>query len=83
MSNAIYYSAIHKAAGLTVPSHSMILPGTIPETPVSREWSQWLEMVQPLANSFVNSAVSLHQPSYRRVMFLVVSVCHSIWRGRG
>ena len=25
--------------------------------------------------------VSLHYPSYRRVMFLVVSVCHSIWRG--
>ena len=30
-------SAIHKAAGLTVPSSSMILPGTIPVTPISRE----------------------------------------------
>ena len=39
-------SAIHKAAGLTVPGCSMILPGTIPETPISCEWSQWLE--QPL-----------------------------------
>ena len=36
-------SVIHKAAGLTVPSRSMILPGTIPETPISREWSRWLE----------------------------------------
>ena len=36
-------SPIHKAAGLTVPGHSMILPGTIPETPISREWSQRLE----------------------------------------
>ena len=34
------YSAIHKAAGLTVPGRSMILPGTIPETPISREWSR-------------------------------------------
>ena len=34
---------IHKAAGLTVPGHSMILPGTIPETPISREWSRRLE----------------------------------------
>ena len=25
------------------PGHSMILPGTIPETPISREWSQQLE----------------------------------------
>ena len=23
--------------------HSMILPGTIPETPISPEWSRWLE----------------------------------------
>ena len=42
----LFYNVIHKAAGLTVPGHSMILPGTIPETPISREWSQWLE--QPL-----------------------------------
>ena len=31
-------SAIHKATGLTVPGHSMTLPGTIPETPISHEW---------------------------------------------
>ena len=36
-------STIHKADGLTVPGHSMILPGTIPETPISREWIWWLE----------------------------------------
>ena len=36
-------SAIHKAAGLVVPGRSMILPGTIPEIPISREWSQQLE----------------------------------------
>ena len=36
-------SAIHKAAGLAVPGRSMILPGTIPETPISCEWSQQLE----------------------------------------
>ena len=41
--NGDLYSAIHKAAGLTVPGHSMILPGTIPETPISREWSRQLE----------------------------------------
>ena len=35
------YNTIHKAAGLTVPSRSMILPGTIPETPINCEWSQW------------------------------------------
>ena len=36
-------STIHKAAGLTVPGHSMILPGTIPEIPISHEWSRQLE----------------------------------------
>ena len=58
------YSAIHKAAGLTVPGHSMILPGTIPETPISREWSQRLEHPPDhvlyggrLYGGFVNSAV--------------------------
>ena len=59
------YSPIHKAAGLTVPGHSMILPGTIPETPISHEWSQWLGRplgVVPTADrmptsGFVNSAV--------------------------
>ena len=40
------YSAIHKAAGLTVPGHSMILPGTISETPISHEWSPQLERPQ-------------------------------------
>ena len=45
--------------------HSMILPGTIPETPISPEWSWWLEWplgVVPTASrmptdGFVNSAV--------------------------
>ena len=37
------YSAIHKAAGLMVPGCSMILPGTIPKIPISREWRQRLE----------------------------------------
>ena len=41
------YSAIHKAAGFMVPGRSMILPGTIPETPMSRQWSRQLEW--PLA----------------------------------
>ena len=60
------YSTIHKAAGLTVPGRSMILPGTIPETPISREWSRRLERplgVVPTAgrmptSGFVNSAVT-------------------------
>ena len=60
-------SALHKAVGLTVQGHSMILPGTIPETYISREWSRRQEGVVPigrsfqlgerLACSFVNSAV--------------------------
>ena len=62
----LLYSTIHKAAGLTVPGRSMILPGTVPETPISREWSQWLEQrlgVIPTAGrtptgGFVNSAVN-------------------------
>ena len=37
--------AIHMAAGLTVPGHSMILPGTIPESPISHEWSRRQERV--------------------------------------
>ena len=37
------YSAIHKAASLMAPGHSMILPGTVPETPISRKWSWQLE----------------------------------------
>ena len=61
-----FYSAIHKAAGLMVPGHSMILPGTIPETPISHEWSWRLERplgVIPTADrtptgSFVNSTVT-------------------------
>ena len=39
----LFYSAVHKAAGLMVPGRSMILPGAIPETPISREWSWRLE----------------------------------------
>ena len=57
-------SAIHKAAGLTVPGLSMILPGTIPETSISREWSRWLERSPDYVlysgrpyGGFVNSAV--------------------------
>ena len=38
-----FNSAIHKATGLMVHRRSMILPGTVPETPISHEWSQWLE----------------------------------------
>ena len=56
------YSVIHKAAGLTVPSHSMILPGT---TPINPEQSRWLEQVSEvvptgecLASGFVNTAAS-------------------------
>ena len=59
------YSAIHKAAGLAVPGRSMILPGTIPETPISHKWSWQLERplgVIPTAGrmptgGFVNSTV--------------------------
>ena len=62
---SVFNSTIRKAASLTIPSGSMILPGTIPETPISREWSRWLERplgVVPTAGrtptgSFVNSAV--------------------------
>ena len=57
-------SAIHKAAGLMVPGRSMILPGTIPETPVSHEWSHgwngpWgsFQQGERLAGDFLNSAV--------------------------
>ena len=46
-------SAIHKATSLTVPSHSMTLPGTIPENLLSHERGQRLE--QPL-RSFQPSA---------------------------
>ena len=49
-----------------VPSCSMILPGTIPETPISREWSRRLEGPPDhilyggrLYGSFVNSAVTI------------------------
>ena len=59
------YSAIHKAAGLTVPSRSMALPGTIPGNIFSHEWGwqlEWslrsFETGERLAGSFVNSAVS-------------------------
>ena len=41
--NSAIYSAIHKAAGLMVPSHSMTLPGPISENILSREWGRWLE----------------------------------------
>ena len=33
-------SAIHKAGGLTVPGRSMMLPGTIPESPIRYELEQ-------------------------------------------
>ena len=36
--SAVAYSAIHKTASLMSPGRSMILPGTIPETPISHEW---------------------------------------------
>ena len=60
------YSTIHKVTGLTVPGHSMLLPGTIPETLISHEWEPPAGMglwgcFQPgeyLADGFVNSAVN-------------------------
>ena len=59
-------SAIYKAGSLTVPSHSMILPGTIPDTLISCEWgaSSWnglwgsFLMGECLAGGFVNSTVT-------------------------
>ena len=56
-------SAIHKAASLIVPGRSLILPGTIPETPISPEWSRWLERPRGgpsnrRPDGFVNSAVN-------------------------
>ena len=43
----------------------MILPGTIPETPISCEWSQRLERPpdQILYGGFVNSAVQRYSQS--------------------
>ena len=62
-------SAIHKAAGLTVPGHSMILPGTIPETPIShecsRDWNGPWGRFQPgrtPTGGFVNSAGNVCLP---------------------
>ena len=56
---------IHKAPILTVPGCSMILPGTIPEIPISCEWSwhlEWSLGVIPagrtLVGGFVNCAVA-------------------------
>ena len=58
--------AIHKAAGLTVPGHSMTLPGTIPENLLSHEWGQRLEWSEVLPTTgrmldsgFVNSTIIL------------------------
>ena len=47
-------------AGLVVPGRSMILPGTIPETPISCECSHRQEQVSEivLTGGFVNSAVN-------------------------
>ena len=59
------YSTIHKAASLTVPGRSMILPGTIPETSISREWSQWLErplgVVPTGKNAYRQLCESIHK----------------------
>ena len=41
---------------LTVPGRSMILPGTIPETPISHEWG-WFQPGRMPTGGFVNSAV--------------------------
>ena len=43
------YSAIHKAAGLTVPGRSMIWTGTIP---VEHKSVHWLSMGAPGRNHF-------------------------------
>ena len=73
----LFYSAIHKAAGLTVPDRSMILPSAIPETPISREWSWRLERplgVIPTAgrtptSSFVNSTVNPYHAMFNYSTF--------------
>ena len=60
------YSAIHKAAGLMVPSDSMTLPRTIPENLLGCEWGwrlEWSLRVVPAAGrmldgGFVNRAVT-------------------------
>ena len=47
--------SIHKAASLTVPGCSMILPGAIPETPIScecRPAGGWNEVFVPPEGSF-------------------------------
>ena len=71
---ACIYSAIHKSTGLMVPGRSMILPGTIPETPTSHEWGQRLEQspgVIPArrmpGGDFVNSAVNKMYLSFGRM----------------
>ena len=57
--------AIHKATGLTVPGHSMTLPGTFPENLLTHVWGQWLEQSEvipttprTLASGFVNSTIT-------------------------
>ena len=63
-----------------VAGHSMILPGTIPETPISREWSQRLEQslgVVPTgerhAGGFVNSPVNCAvNPTYYLTHFNIL-----------
>ena len=56
----LFYSAIHKAASLTVPGHSMILPGTIPETRISREWSRQLEQPLGIGNITICPAMNIN-----------------------
>ena len=82
-----FNSPIHKAAGLTGPGRSMILPGTIPETPISREWSRRLERplgVVPTAGrtptgGFVNRAVNEGDPFHVR---FCLSLIHRRWKRR-
>ena len=80
LDHVLFNSAIHKTAGLTVPGCSMILPGTIPEIPISHECSRWLERplgVVPTAGrtptgGFVNSAVKIRPIFLDQVIFITV-----------
>ena len=66
-------SPIHKAASLTVPGRSMILPGTIPETPISREWSLPAALNSAVRNScrvpewYLNNSGESFQPPAERL----------------
>ena len=76
-----------------VPGLSMILPGTIPETPISREWSRWLERPPDYVlysgrpdGGFVNSAVisfTTRMHSSRMRTGRSLTLCCSLLPGEG